>query len=67
MINSKTESTRKIFNLWPATFFDFALLCCKGSSALTTDILHNNKNIQKSNETSANEIETSLKNPHQCN
>ena len=67
LINSKTESSRKTFNFWPATFFDFALLCCKGSKALTTDILNNNENIRKSKETSANETETSTKNTHHCN
>ena len=56
-----SESSRKIFNFRPATFFDFALLRCKGSNALTTDTLNNNNNksIRKSKETLTNENEIS--------
>ena len=66
-VKSERESSRKFCNFRPATFFDFALSCCKGSKALTADILSNNKNTGESKETLANEIETSLKNTHQCN
>ena len=61
------EGSRKLFSFRPATFFDFALLRCKGSSALTTYILNNNKTIRKSKETSENEIKTNLKNIHEFN
>ena len=54
LINSETESSEKFYNFRPATFFDFALFCCKGSSTLTVDILNNNKSIRKSKETSEN-------------
>ena len=68
LTNSERQSSRKFCNFRAGTFFDFALLCCKGSSTLTADVLNNNnKSIRKSKETSTSQIETSLKNTHQFN